>query len=321
MPSALSTFPGGKGNEGDLLVIVGPTAVGKTALSLDLAEKFRGEIVSGDSMQVYRYMDIGTAKASPAERERASHHLIDLVDPDYPFSLDEFQHRAQRAIREIQHRGHLPIMVGGTGLYIQSVTHGYRLPGVKEDPEFRRRMQRLADEKGNEALHRRLREVDEATAARLHPNDRRRIIRSLEIYRATGQPPRFQQRAQTSYNSCWIGLTMPRELLYERVEQRVDRMIEEGLVEEVVSLRERGYRGDLVSMQALGYKEIAMVLDREITQEEAVQLIKRRTRKFAKRQLSWFRRLKMIHWFDVTKPHFEEEIRKLVAGNFPRYKE
>lgn len=320
MPSALS-IPGEEPG-GDLLLLVGPTAVGKTALSLNLAASFRGEIISGDSMQVYRYMNIGTAKATVDERSRIPHHLIDLVDPDYPFSLDTFQTEARKAIREIQSRGNLPMIVGGTGLYIQSVTHGYRLPGVKENPEFRQELNQWADQHGSDALHRRLKSVDPETAARLHPNDRRRLVRALEVYQETGKPLSvLQQQQKPPYRTCWIGLHMPREQLYQRVDRRVEQMVADGLVEEVIAIRDMGYQGDLVSMQALGYKEIIMYLEGKITLDEAVNLIKGRTRKFAKRQLSWFRRLKEINWFDVTQKNFEQEIQMLVAGNFPLYKE
>ncbi|GGE24691.1 tRNA dimethylallyltransferase [Marinithermofilum abyssi] len=306
----------------DLLVIVGPTAVGKTALSLQLARNFHGEIISGDSMQIYRGMDIGTAKASPEERAQVPHHLIDIADPDYPFSVEEFQKEARRKITEIYSRNHLPMLVGGTGLYIQAVTHGYRLPGTEENPAFRREMTRFADQHGNEALHQKLREVDPPSAEKLHPNDRRRIIRALEVYEATGKPfSSMQTMEPPPYNICWVGLTMPREQLYERVNQRVDQMMEEGLVEEVKRLREKGYYGNLVSMQALGYKEIMLYLDGEVSLEEAVNMIKKGTRKFAKRQLSWFRRISEIRWFDVTMEGASQEIHRYVAGNFPQYTE
>lgn len=308
--------------EQDLLVIVGPTAVGKTALSLSLAREFRGEVISGDSMQVYRHMDIGTAKASREERAAVPHHLIDQVEPDVPFSVEEFQRLAREKIEEIQARGHLPMLVGGTGLYIQAVTHGYRLPGVGEDPGFREKLHQLADREGNEALHRRLQSVDPEGAARLHPNDRRRVIRALEIHRVTGKPlTEVQTQTPPPYRILWIGLTMPRDRLYERVNFRVDQMMAAGLLQEVKALRERGCHRDLVSMQALGYKELMSHLEGEIPLEEAVVQIKKRTRKFAKRQLSWFRRLPEIHWFDVTRENSGKEIRALVAGNFPQYKE
>lgn len=317
----LASSMSGDGRE-DLLVICGPTAVGKTALSLELAREFRGEILSGDSMQVYRRMDIGTAKATVEERRRVPHHLIDLVEPDSPFSVDEFQRLARQTITAIQSRGHLPMLVGGTGLYIQAVTHGYSLRGVKEDPDFRRSMEQFAEERGNEALHRRLAAVDPEAAQRLHPNDRRRMIRALEIHRATGRPlSEVQQQGDSPYRVCWIGLTMPRDLLYDRVNHRVDAMMEQGLLEEVKALREGGVPRDAVSMQALGYKELWMALEGEVTLAEAVEMVKRRTRKFAKRQLSWFSRLKEIHWFDCTREGSAQEIRSLVAGNFPQYQE
>jgi tRNA dimethylallyltransferase len=307
---------------GPLLVIVGPTAVGKTSLSLSMARGFRGEIVSGDSMQVYRHMDIGTAKVTAQERAQIPHHLIDIVDPDYPFSVEEYQRLAREAIEDIHRRGRLPILVGGTGLYIQSVTHGYLLPGVEGNPELRNALHRFADEEGNEKLWEKLRAVDPETAGRLHPNDRRRIIRALEVYEATGVPfSKLQRKVSPRYDMLWIGLTMPRQRLYERINRRVDRMLEEGLVEEVEVLRKKGYHRDLTSMQALGYKEIMMYLDGEISLEEAVDAIKRGTRKYAKRQLSWFRRLPEVHWFDVSEPESAEEIWGLAAGKFPAYKE
>ncbi|MEW9033402.1 MAG: tRNA (adenosine(37)-N6)-dimethylallyltransferase MiaA [Planifilum fimeticola] len=307
---------------GPLLVIVGPTAVGKTSLSLSLAGAFRGEIVSGDSMQVYRHMDIGTAKVTAEEREKIPHHLIDIVDPDHPFTVEEYQRLAREAIEDIQRRGRLPILVGGTGLYIQSVTHGYLLPGVEGNPELREKLHRFADEEGNEKLWEKLKAVDPETAVRLHPNDRRRIIRALEVYEGTGIPfSKLQRKSSPRYDMLWIGLTMSRERLYERINRRVDRMMAEGLVEEVEALRNKGYHRDLTSMQALGYKEIMMYLDGEISREEAVEAIKRGTRKYAKRQLSWFRRIPEIHWFDVNKPESAEEIWELAAGKFPAYKE
>ncbi|SDX15932.1 tRNA dimethylallyltransferase [Marininema mesophilum] len=307
---------------GNLLVVVGPTSVGKTALSLELADTFAGEIISGDSMQVYRYMDIGTAKATPAERAQIPHHLIDLKDPDEAFSVDEFQRLARQTIAEVQSQSHLPMIVGGTGLYIQSVTHGYQLPEVKEDPSFRTEMNQLADEKGQEVLHNLLAAKDAQAAARLHPNDRRRVIRALEIIKETGKPlAEVQQRERSPYRICWIGLTMPRASLYERINSRVEQMMEEGLLEEVIRLREMGYSRTLTSMQALGYKELMLYLEGECSHSEAVEMIQQGTRKYAKRQLSWFRRLPEIYWVDVSNEGFVREIHRHVAGNFPLYKE
>lgn len=307
----------------DLLVIVGPTAVGKTKLSIELARQFCGEIISGDSMQVYCHMDIGTAKASPAERAEVPHHLIDFLDPASSFSVEEFQQLTRKKITQIQERNRLPMLVGGTGLYIQAVTHGYRFPGVEADPDFRQAMNDLAEREGNEALLEKLRKVDPEAAARLHPNNRRRVIRALEVIHTTGQP--FSQLVskenQSPYHLLWIGLTMPREMLYQRIEERVEQMVADGLVDEVARLREMGYNRELQSMQALGYKEIMDYLDGDLSLEEAIDQMKQGTRKYAKRQLSWFRRLKEINWFDVTNPEIGKEIQQLVAGNFPSYRE
>jgi tRNA dimethylallyltransferase len=300
-----------------LLVIVGPTAVGKTELSLKLAERWNGEIISGDSMQVYRGMDIGTAKASPEERARIPHHLIDIIDPGTPFSVQEYQRLARAAIEEIHGRGKLPVLVGGTGLYIEAVTHDYEIPHVPENATLRRELRELAEREGNEALHARLAKVDPETANHLHPNDIRRIIRALEVHAALGVPfSRLKGKGTPRYDALWIGLTMPREQLYERINRRVDLMLEQGLVEEVKRLKEQGFHSGLTSMQAIGYKEIISYLEGNTPLEEAVRLIKKGTRQYAKRQLSWFRRLPEIHWFDVSRSKTFEEILRLVAGKF-----
>lgn len=296
---------------------MGPTAVGKTALSIELAKEFNGEIISGDSMQVYRDMDIGTAKASKHEREQVPHHLIDLVDPDTPFSVQQFKALARLKINEITNRDRLPILVGGTGLYIEAVIHEYQMPHVPENPEFRQQMRQIAEREGGISLHRRLAKVDPQSAKKLHPNDIKRMIRALEVYHVTGKPfSKLKGKGTSPYEALWIGLTMPRQLLYQRINQRVDQMLEEGLIEEVRALKARGYHLGLTSMQAIGYKEIMSYLEGDITKDEAIYLIKRGTRKYAKRQLSWFRRLSEIHWFDVTDEGCMEEIKKLVAGKF-----
>jgi tRNA dimethylallyltransferase len=300
-----------------LLVIVGPTASGKTALGIRLAKRFGGEIISGDSMQVYRGMDIGTAKATPEERREIPHHLIDIVDPDVPFSVSEFKRLAREKIEEIHRRGKLPIIVGGTGLYIEAVTHDYLMPHVPENPVLREELRELALREGNEALHLRLREVDPDTADKLHPNDVKRMIRALEVYHGTGQPfSKLAGKGESPYDALWIGLTLRRDLLYDRINRRVDRMIEDGLVEEVKRLVLKGYHRGLTSMQGIGYKEIIRFLEGEISLEEAVHLIKKGTRKYAKRQFSWFRRLPEIHWFDMEDEASFPKIVKLVAGKF-----
>lgn len=300
-----------------LLVIVGPTAVGKTRLSVRLAKRFHGEIISGDSMQVYRGMDIGTAKIMPGEMEEIPHHLINICEPDQLFSVQEYQQLAREKITEITERGQLPMLVGGTGLYIESVVHDYDMPYVKENTALRKELKEMAQREGKEVLHQRLKNVDPVQAGKLHPNDTRRVIRALEVYHLTGKPFSELKRKGTSpFNTLWIGLTMPRELLYERINQRVDNMIAAGLVDEVKQLWSKGYRLHLTSMQAIGYKEIMNYLEGDISFDEAVQMIKQGSRKYAKRQLSWFRRLSEIHWFDITNAKSFQEIEQLIAGKF-----
>ncbi|TVX99664.1 tRNA (adenosine(37)-N6)-dimethylallyltransferase MiaA [Paenibacillus cremeus] len=303
-----------------LLVLVGPTAVGKTNLSLALAEEWNAEIISGDSMQVYRGMDIGTAKATPEERSRVPHHMIDIHDPEYPFSVAEFQERCTAHIEEIASRGKLPFIVGGTGLYVESVCYQFQFSENGSDEAFRAAQQQYADTQGAEALHARLREVDPESADRLHPNDVRRVIRALEIFHVTGERMSDQlkvQKKQTPYELCIVGLTMDRALLYKRIEERIDQMLEEGLVEEVERLLAAGCTRDMISMQGLGYKEIVDYLEGKYSLEEAVELLKKDTRHYAKRQLSWFRHMKDIEWIDVTElPNIStqlSEIRDIIA--------
>ncbi|WP_397340219.1 tRNA (adenosine(37)-N6)-dimethylallyltransferase MiaA [Paenibacillus qinlingensis] len=306
-----------------LLVLLGPTAVGKTKLSLEIAQRFNCEIISGDSMQVYRGMDIGTAKASEAEQQIVPHHLIDIHDPSYSFSAAEFQERVKGLIHDIHSRGKLPFIVGGTGLYIESVCYDYRFTDVSMDEEFRQAQEAFANTHGEEALHAKLREIDPESAERLHANDRRRVIRALEIFHISGETMTAHlasQKKESPYELCIIGLTMDRALLYQRIEERIDVMIGEGLVEEVQALLSAGTPKSAISMQALGYKEIVSYLEHELSFEDAVTLLKRDTRRFAKRQLSWFRHMKDIDWVDVTdianfSAHFEM-ISDILAGKF-----
>jgi tRNA dimethylallyltransferase len=289
-------------NKERLLVIVGPTAVGKTALSIDLAKEFNGEIISGDSAQVYRGMDIGTAKITEEEMKGIPHHLIDTHEPDESFSAAEFQEKAVELIHQIDQRDRLAMIVGGTGLYIQSVIYDYQFSEATGDVIFREKMERLAEVEGNFALHQRLAEIDAVTAQRLHPNDLKRIIRALEIYQTTGKTAaEYQKRAKVSpYQLALIGLTIERNKLYERINERVDMMIQSGLVEEVQSLLQKGYSPDLPSLQAIGYKEIVAYLQGKLTLPEAIEWLKKNTRHFAKRQLTWFRSMKDIRWYDLT---------------------
>ncbi|WP_434750718.1 tRNA (adenosine(37)-N6)-dimethylallyltransferase MiaA [Paenibacillus amylolyticus] len=286
-----------------LLVLVGPTAVGKTRLSIELAQAFNCEVISGDSMQVYREMDIGTAKITPEEMRGIPHHLIDIHEPEYPYSVAEFQESCTRLIPEIHARGKLPFIVGGTGLYVESVCYGFQFSDSGSDEAFREEQFSYAQQHGAQALHDRLREVDPASADRLHPNDQRRIVRALEIFHLTGEKWSEQlavQKKESPYDLLIIGLTMDRQKLYARVEERIDLMIEQGLVDEVKVLLERGVARGHISMQGLGYKEIAAYLQGEVSWEAAVEWLKRDTRRFAKRQLSWFRHMKDIQWVDMT---------------------
>ncbi|AIQ69240.1 tRNA (adenosine(37)-N6)-dimethylallyltransferase MiaA [Paenibacillus graminis] len=306
-----------------VLVLLGPTAVGKTRLSLELAEAYDAEIISGDSMQVYRGMDIGTAKIKPEEMLGIPHHLIDIHDPRDAYSAAEFQEQGTKLIEEISRKGKLPFIVGGTGLYIESLCYGFRFSEAVADEAFRSEQDAYAEAHGAEALHARLAAVDPASAARLHPNDRRRIIRALEIHhqtKVTLSASHAGQKKESPYELCLIGLTMDRKILYKRIEDRIDQMLADGLVAEVEGLLQRGYSRSLVSMQGLGYKEIAAYLAGEMTLDEAVTLLKRDTRRFAKRQLSWFRHMKEIQWIDVDESqNFSEnfeKIRAIIAGKF-----
>lgn len=307
-----------------VLALVGPTSVGKTALSLELARRFGGEIISGDSMQFYRGMDIGTAKATEEERAVIPHHLIDICRPDEDVTVAEFQRRCRELIAEMNGRDTLPMIVGGTGLYVQSVLYDYQFSTAGEDPAYRDELTAFTEQYGRDALHARLASIDPKTAERLHPNDVKRMIRALEIYHVTGTPmSQYQSRSEESpYNLLLLGLTMDRTLLYERINHRVDLMISEGLIEEVEGLLAQGYDDTLRSMQALGYKEIIAYLKGKMTREEAIDLVKKRTRNFAKRQLTWFRAMKDIVWFDMTPSDDAalaasyEAIYRTVAGKF-----
>lgn len=306
-----------------LLVLLGPTAAGKTGLSIEIAKRFGCEIISGDSMQVYRGMDIGTAKITPEEMQGVPHHMIDILEPDEPFSVAEFQQRVRVLIGEISKRGALPFIVGGTGLYIESLCYDFRFTEAGSDEAFREEQRRFLEEHGEEALHAKLGEIDPRSAERLHPKDTRRVIRALEIPHLSGSTLSEQLEMQTRespYELCLIGLTMDRGLLYRRIEDRIDAMMELGLADEVKGLLERGYGRGLVSMQGLGYKEIAAFWEGEMSLPEAVELLKRNTRRYAKRQLSWFRHMNEIQWVDVTETaNFSKHlctINAIIAGKF-----
>ncbi|MGI6631987.1 MAG: tRNA (adenosine(37)-N6)-dimethylallyltransferase MiaA [Bacillota bacterium] len=283
-----------------ILVITGPTASGKSGLAMELARFFPLEIISADSMQVYRYMNIGTAKPTQEEMALVRHHLVDVKDPDEPWSVQEFKERASRAIREILDRKHIPCVVGGTGLYVRALLRDYPLRDAPPDLRFRRDMRNLAKKEGNQAVHALLKDRDPESWARLHPNDHKRVVRALEYFRSTGHPisERQKEKADSPYDALKLGLSWNRQDLGERIDNRVEEQFRQGFVEEVMDLRKMGYKSDLASMQGLGYKEIGLFLDGLCTLEETKALIKRNTRRFAKRQFTWFSREEGIIWLE-----------------------
>ena len=286
-----------------LICIVGPTAVGKTEIAIQLAQHLDAEIVSLDSRQIYREMDIGTAKPTPDQQGAVPHHLIDCVDVDQPFSVAEYQRLADSAIEEVRERGKQAMAVGGAGLYFRGLVDGL-FDGPGADAEIRAKLQREADEHGNVALHDRLRQCDPESASRIHPNNRVKVIRALEVYELTGKPiSALQQQWKTDeprYPFRAFGLNTPRETLYRRIEDRVDQMVEVGLIEEVKGLLDQGYPRNCVAMQSFGYKELIEYLDGIRTVDEAIALLKQNTRRFAKRQLTWFCNDPRIEWLDIS---------------------
>ncbi len=307
-----------------LFVLVGPTAVGKTRLAIDLAQWGRkagdpaGEVISGDSMQVYRGMDIGTAKPSPAERRGVPHHLLDVLEPSEDFSVAKFQEMVRRAAEEIYGRGRLPMLVGGTGLYVRAVVDNYAFPPEEADWDLRARLMEEARREGSEALHARLARADPAAAARIHPRDARRVARALEVATVAGRPisrdVELTAARPSPYDPLTVGLNMDRAELYARIGRRVEGMIEEGLVDEVSRLL-RGPGFGRTAGQALGYKEMLAHVTGRLSLPEAVALLKRNTRRFAKRQLTWFRRDPRVVWFAAPPEGADSpEYRRLVEG-------
>lgn len=285
-----------------VLVIVGPTASGKTALAVEAALAYGGEILSADSMQIYRGMDVGTAKPTKEEQQGVPHHLIDLVDPDEPFSVADWQQAAFAAIDGILGRGRLPIVAGGTGLYVNSLVHHLQFSQSGADEAFRQAMRALAGEKGVEAVHARLAELDPESASRIHPNNLVRVIRTLEVVSQTGEPMRVHLERSRTRPSPWrfvlVGLLPERDRLYQRINHRVERMLADGLEQEVRGLLAAGYAPNLQSMQGIGYKEMAAHLDGTLTIAEATALIQQGSRQYAKRQITWFSRLEGLCWLD-----------------------
>ncbi len=304
----------------NLVVLIGPTSVGKTQLSIELAKKLNAEIISGDSMQIYKGMDIGTAKITKQEMDGIPHHLIDIKEPHESFSVAEFQTIVRKLITDIHKRGKLPMIVGGTGLYIQSVIYDYQFTDEASDPKYRALLEQQLEENGVEPLFQELKQIDPKSAERIHPNNSRRVIRALEICKTTGKTMTEymeEQQQELIYEVALVGLTMERESLYDRINKRVDVMVESGLLDEVSFFFQQGLR-DCQSIQAIGYKEIYSYLEGKVSLEEAINQLKQNTRRYAKRQLTWFRNKMDVQWFDMTgKTDLNEkfnEIYKYIAG-------
>ena len=285
-----------------MIVIVGPTAVGKSELALHLAQYFHAEVISADSRQIYLYMDIGTNKPTPNERASVPHHLIDVVEPDKDFSLAMYHQLADVALEAIQQKGNLPLLVGGSGLYVWSLVEGWKIPQVPPNRKLRDQLEARAEQEGSQRLHLELQNIDPNAAEKINPNNTRRIIRALEIYEATGQPSsRLQRKVVPDFPILLIGLTQDRSELYEMIDWRVDRMIQRGLVEEVEQLLKKGYSPSLPSMSGIGYKQMIQFLRNEITLPEAIDRIKYETHRLARQQYAWFRPGdSRIHWFNTS---------------------
>lgn len=286
-------------NKENLFILIGPTAIGKTDLSIKLAQMMNGEIISADSMQIYKYMNIGSAKVTKEEMQEVPHHLIDNVYPDEDFTVANYKNHATTLISNINKEGRLPIIAGGTGLYINSIVYNLQFTEVPPSESIRNQLELLS----NEDLYKELENIDNTSANKLNVNDRKRVIRALEIYKSTGKTMSeynkdFRMENQ-DYNLVMIGLNMDRARLYDRINRRVDVMINSGLIDEVKGLLEMGYNKNLVSMQGIGYKEIIMYLEEEISLDESIALIKQKSRNYAKRQLTWFRRDERIKWMNL----------------------
>ena len=299
-----------------LLVLGGPTAVGKTALSIELAKRLNGEIISADSMQIYEYMDIGSAKITKDEMENINHYMIDIVKPSDKFSVSDYKDLGKKCIEKILDEGKLPIITGGTGLYINALTCNMDFTDANTDYEYRKYLEQEAESKGNEYLHSLLKDIDKISYKEIHYNNRKRVIRALEVYKLTGKPFSSFNAGDDFYNSeydvYYYVLTMDREKLYERINKRVDIMIEQGLEKECIKLKQMGYNSSMQSMQGIGYKEMFYYLEGKITKEEAIEMIKKGSRNYAKRQLTWFRRDPRVIFLDKDIMSEDEIINKII---------
>ncbi|SET74799.1 tRNA delta(2)-isopentenylpyrophosphate transferase [Lacrimispora sphenoides] len=297
-----------------LIIITGPTAVGKTALSVRLAKAIGGEIISADSMQVYRHMDIGSAKIKKEEMDGVPHYLIDVLDPEEEFNVTVFQKMAKEAVEEIYSHGHIPIVAGGTGFYIQALLYDIDFTENGEDTSIRMELEKLGQERGAEFLHNLLRDIDPDSADEIHENNMKRVIRAIEYYRQTGERisehNKRERQKKSPYDFLYYVVNTDRARLYERIDRRVDLMLKQGLVEEVMHLKDMGLTRDMVSMQGLGYKEILDYLQGIYTLEEAIYVLKRDTRHFAKRQITWFKRERDVRWLDL--PDFNNDLDQML---------
>ncbi|MEG0774797.1 tRNA (adenosine(37)-N6)-dimethylallyltransferase MiaA [Clostridium sp.] len=304
----------------DIFILAGPTAVGKTGISIKLAKSLNGEIISADSMQIYKKMDIGSAKVSEEEMEGIPHHMIDIVDPSEEFSVAMFKRYAEKDIENISAKNKLPMIVGGTGFYINSLIYNYNFADTNRDEKYREELSDLAQQKGNEYVHSLLKDIDIESYNKLYPNDLKRVIRALEVYKVTGKPITEFAKEEDVYNIPYrvhyYVLNMNREKLYERINQRVDIMFEKGLLNEVIRLRKEGYNSDMQSMKGIGYKEILAYLDGDITIEKSIEMIKQFSRNYAKRQLTWFRKDPRVNWVDKDKFSSEDEIVEYIIKDF-----
>ncbi|GAA0124848.1 tRNA (adenosine(37)-N6)-dimethylallyltransferase MiaA [Clostridium senegalense] len=306
----------------NLLIIAGPTAVGKTEISIKLAKEINGEIISCDSMQIYKDMDIGSAKISKDEMDGVRHYLIDIIEPNEEFSVAAFKENAENIIEDIYKREKVPMVVGGTGLYINSLIFNYSFGDTSKDEEYRKELEKVANEKGKDYVHNMLKDIDVESYKKLYPNDLKRVIRALEVYKVTGKTMSKylseQKIYDIPYNVHYYVLNMNRENLYERINKRVDIMMEKGLLNEVKELKDKGYTKDMQSMKGIGYKELLLYLDGEISLECAVDMIKQFSRNYAKRQLTWFRKDKRVVWIDKDNFTNDEEIVKFIKKDFKK---
>lgn len=303
----------------DLFILAGPTAVGKTEISIKLAQKLNAEIISADSMQIYKSMNVGSAKISKEEMMGVPHHLVDIIEPSEDFSVADFKERAENAIEEITNKNKLAMLVGGTGFYINSLIYNYNFADTNKDEQYRAYLTKLAEAEGNEYVHSLLKDIDEEAYNKLYPNDLKRVIRALEVYKVSGKAMSEFKSEQNildiPYNVYYFVLNMDRQKLYSRINLRVDKMIKNNLIDEVIKLKEIGYNADMQSMKGIGYKEVIYYLNGEIPLNEAIEMIKQGSRNYAKRQLTWFRKDPRVNWINKDTFKNDDEIVEYISNH------